>query len=85
MSKTLLPIPNWPKCYKLLINRGSLTFRVDAEAMRNLFHHDHHGRRGQSQLCTDQSISTFLMLKGIVSITQRVTRLPVQVEERIAL
>ncbi|WP_241519202.1 transposase, partial [Aeromonas salmonicida] len=52
-----------------MINRGSLTFWVDAEAMDNWFHQDHHGKRGRSQLYTDQSICTFLMLKGIFSLT----------------
>ncbi len=42
------PITNWPQYNKSLINRGSLTFWVDAEAMSNWFHHDHHGRRGRS-------------------------------------
>ncbi len=64
MGKSLHPITNWPTYNKSLINRGSLTFWVDAEAMSNWFHHDHHGRRGRSQLYTDQTISTFLMLKG---------------------
>ena len=50
MSTSLHPITNWPTYNKSLINRGSLTFWVDAEAMSNWFHHDHHGRRGRSQL-----------------------------------
>nr|WP_280531547.1 IS5 family transposase [Aeromonas veronii] len=57
-----------------MINRGSLTFWVDAEAMDNWFHQDHHGKRGRSQLYTDQSICTFLMLKGIFSLTLRATQ-----------
>ena len=56
MGKSLHPITNWPQYNKPLINRGSLTFWVDAGAMRNWFHHDHHGRRGRSQLYTDQTI-----------------------------
>lgn len=39
--------------------------------MNNWFHHDHHGRRGRSQLYTDQTICTFLMLKGIFNLTLR--------------
>ncbi|WP_223953534.1 transposase, partial [Aeromonas caviae] len=54
MSTSLHPITNWPTYNKSLINRGSLTFWVDAEAMNNWFHHGHHGRRGRSQLYTDQ-------------------------------
>ena len=42
--------------------------------MNNRFHYDHHGRRGRSQLYTDQTISTFLMLKGIFSLTLRATQ-----------
>ncbi|MCZ0753920.1 transposase, partial [Aeromonas enteropelogenes] len=57
MGSSLHPITNWPKYNQLLINRGSLTFWVDAEAMSNWFHHDHHGRRGRSQLYTDQTIA----------------------------
>jgi hypothetical protein len=38
--------------------------------MDNWFHHDHHGRRGRSQ----QTISTFLMLKEIFSLTLRATQ-----------
>ncbi|WP_423190710.1 transposase [Aeromonas salmonicida] len=58
MGKALHPITNWPQYNRSLINRGSLTFWVDAEAMDNWFHQDHHGKRGRSQLYTDQSICT---------------------------
>jgi hypothetical protein len=44
------------------------------KVMNNWFHHDYHGRRGRSQLYTDQAIATFLMLKGIFSLTLRVTQ-----------
>ncbi|WP_421224188.1 IS110 family transposase [Aeromonas enteropelogenes] len=74
MGTSLHPITNWPKYNKSLINRGSLTFWVDAEAMSNWFHHDHHGRRGRCQLYTDQTICTFLMLKGIFNLTLRATQ-----------
>ncbi len=74
MSTSLHPIINWPQYNKSLINRGSLTFWVDTEAMNNWFHHDHHGRRGRSQLYTDQTICTFLMLKGIFNLTLRATQ-----------
>ncbi len=74
MGKSLHLITNWPTYNKSLINRGSLSFWVDAEAMSNWFHHDHHRRRGRSQLYTDQTICTFLMLKGIFSLTLRATQ-----------
>jgi hypothetical protein len=72
MGTSLHPITNWPQYNKSLINRGSLTFWVDA--MSNWFHHYHHGRRGRSQLYTDQTICTFLMLKGIFNLTLRATQ-----------
>ncbi|MCF5869624.1 transposase, partial [Aeromonas veronii] len=74
MSTSLHPIINWPQYNKSLINRGSLTLWVDAEAMNNWFHHGHHWCRGHSQLYTDQTICTFLMLKGIFNLTLRATQ-----------
>jgi hypothetical protein len=37
--------------------------------MDDWFHQDHHWRMGRSQLYTDQNICTFLMLKGIFSLS----------------
>ena len=80
MGTSLHPTTNWPQYNRSLINRGSLTFWVDASAMDNWFHHDHHdhhdhhGRRGRCQLYTDQTIATFLMLKGIFSLSLRATQ-----------
>ena len=74
MTTSLHTITNWPKYNKSLINRGSLTFWVDAAAMNDWFHHDYHGRRGRSQLYTDQTICTFLMLKGIFNLTLQATQ-----------
>ncbi len=74
MGKSLHPITNWHQYNKSLIDRGSLTFWVDADAIDNWFHQDHYGRRGRSQRYTDQTICTFLMLKGIFSLTQRATQ-----------
>ena len=74
MGASLHPITNWPLYNKSLLNRGSLTFWVDTEAMNNWFHQSHYARRGRSQLDTDQTICTFLMLKGIFSLTLRATQ-----------
>ncbi len=84
MGTSLHPISNWLKYNKSLINRGSLIFWVDAEAMSKWFHHDHHGQWGRSQLYIDQTICTFLMLKGVFNLTLRATqgtRLPRRVVE----
>lgn len=74
MGKSLHPITNWHQYNRSLIDRGSLTFWVDADALDNWFHQDHYGRRGRSQRYTDQTICTFLMLKGILSLTLRATQ-----------
>ncbi len=66
MGKQLHPIYDKP-----LVHRGSLTFRVDADAMNNGFHYDHRGRRGRSQRYTDRIICTFLILKWILNLTLR--------------
>ena len=74
MGKSLHPISNWSQYNKSLINRGSLTFWVDEEAVNNWFHDTHHGQRGRSQLYTDQAICTTLMLKGIFNLSLRATQ-----------
>ncbi len=73
MGESLHPITNWSQYNKSLINPGALTFWVDADAMDNWFHHNHHGRPGRSQRYTAPTISAFLMFKGIVSPTLRAT------------
>ncbi len=67
MGSSLHPITNWPQ-YRLTVVPS------DAGAMDNWFHHDHHGLRGRSQLYTDQTIRTFLMLEGIFNLTLRATQ-----------
>ncbi len=73
MGKSLHPITNWHQYNKSLSGRGSLTLWVDADAMDHWSHQDHHGRWGRSQRYTDQTICTFLMLKGMFSLTLRAT------------
>ncbi|MBV7437054.1 IS5 family transposase [Aeromonas sp. sif2416] len=74
MGKSLHAISNWSQYNKSLVKRGSLTFWVDEAAVRNWFHQEHHGRRGRSPLYTDQTICTFLMLKGIFNLSLRATQ-----------
>lgn len=74
MGKSLHPVVNWSQYNQSLINRGSLTFWVDTDAMNNWFHQEHHGRPGRSPRFTDQTICTFLMLKGIFSLSLRATQ-----------
>ncbi len=69
MGTSLHPITNHPQYNKSQISRCSFTFLIDAAAMNNLFHRNHQGRRGRSQLYTDQTICTFMMRKGIFNLT----------------
>ncbi len=73
-SRHPIPIVNWSHYNKSLSHHGSLTFWVDAAAINNWFHQDHHGRRGRSPLYTDQTICPFLMLKGVFSLSLRATQ-----------
>ncbi|BCK62494.1 hypothetical protein KAM330_14830 [Aeromonas hydrophila] len=74
MGKSLHAIPNWSQYNRSLVKRGSLTFWVDEHVVHNWFHQEHHGRRGRSSLYTDQTICTFLMLKGIFNLSLRATQ-----------
>lgn len=74
MGKSRHAITNWSQYDKSLVQRGSLTFWVDAEAMKHRFHQDHHGRRCCSPLYTNQTICTFLILKGIFNLSLRATQ-----------
>jgi hypothetical protein len=60
MGKSLHPVHH----NQSLINRGSLTFWVDTDAMNNWFHKEHHGRPGRSPRFTDQTICTFLIFQS---------------------
>ncbi len=74
MGKSLHAISNWSQYNRSLVQRGSLTFWVDEHVVHNWFHQEHHGRRGRRSLYTDQTICTFLMLKGIFNLSLRATQ-----------
>ncbi len=74
MGKSLHAISNGSQYNRSLVKRGSLTFWVDENVVHNWFHQEHHGRRGRSSLYTDQTICTFLMLKGIFNLSLRATQ-----------
>lgn len=74
MGTSLHAISNRSQYNRSLVKRGSLTFWVDENVVHNWFHQEHHGRRGRSSLYTDQTICTFLMLKGIFNLSLRATQ-----------
>ena len=89
MSTSLHPITNWPQYNKSLINRGSLTFWVDAEAMNNWFHHGYHGCRGRANSTLTRPSAPLPDAQGDFQPHSAghsgTTRLPVRVDERTAL
>ena len=64
MGKAQHNISNWRQYNRALINRGSLTFWVDEQAIEQWHCHQHHGRRGRGFQYSDSAIETALMLKA---------------------
>ena len=63
MGKARHNISNWRQYNRALINRGSLTFWIDEQAIEQWYCHQHHGRRGRGFQYSDSAIETALMLK----------------------
>ena len=47
MGKARHNIRNWQQYNRALINRGSLTFRVDEQVIVQWYCNEHHDRRGR--------------------------------------
>lgn len=65
MPKPRYKTTNWRKYNNSLINRGSLTFWIDEEAITEWMQSKQH-RRGRPRLFNDLAITTALMVKRIV-------------------
>ncbi len=63
-------ITNWKHYNQALINRGSLTFWIDEEAIR-LWKQMKQGKRGKPRWFSDLAITTALMVKPVFSIPLR--------------
>ncbi len=70
MSKPRYKTTNWRKYNNSLINRGSLTFWIDEEAITE-WKHPKQDRRGRPRLFSDLAITTALMVKRIFSLPLR--------------
>jgi len=47
MGKVRHNISNWRQYNRALVNRGSLTFWIDEQAIEQWYCQEHHGRRGR--------------------------------------
>ncbi|SDK26664.1 Transposase DDE domain-containing protein, partial [Ferrimonas sediminum] len=73
MSKSNRKIINWKQYNDALVNRGSLTFWLDEDAVGKWRCQEHHGGRGRGFEYSDSAIETALMLKGIFGLSLRAT------------
>jgi hypothetical protein len=71
MGKSKRKITNWKEYNQALVNRGSLTFWMDDDAIANWYCDTPSGRRGRSNEFSDSAIETALMLKGIFNLPLR--------------
>lgn len=70
MAKPRYKTTNWKYYNQALINRSSLTFWIDEEAIR-LWKQIKQGKRGRPRLFSDLAITTDLMVKRVFSMPLR--------------
>lgn len=71
MGKSKHKITNWSQYNKALVNRGSLTFWIDEQAIKSWRCIGHHGRRGRGYIYSDVAIETALVVKGVFNLSLR--------------
>ncbi|MCL3056319.1 IS5 family transposase, partial [Klebsiella pneumoniae] len=64
-------ITNWPTYNKALINRGSITFWLDDEAIQAWYESATPSSRGRPQRYSDLAITTVLVIKRVFRLTLR--------------
>ncbi|WP_207895898.1 transposase, partial [Vibrio crassostreae] len=70
MPKPRYRTTNWKQYNQALINRGSLTFWIDEEAIQQ-WKQLKQGKRGRTRLFSDLAITTALMVKRVFSMPLR--------------
>jgi hypothetical protein len=70
MTKPRYKTTNWKQYNKALINRGSLTFWIDEEAIAE-WKQNKQGKRGRPRRFSDVAITTALMVKRVFSMPLR--------------
>ncbi len=71
MAKQKFRITNWHTYNKALINRGSMTFWLDDEAIQAWYESATPSSRGRPQRYSDLAITTVLVLKRVFRLTLR--------------
>ncbi|MBW9558237.1 MULTISPECIES: transposase, partial [Enterobacteriaceae] len=69
MAKQKFRITNWSTYNKALINRGSLTFWLDDEAIQAWYESATPSSRGRPQRYSDLAITTVLVIKRVFRLT----------------
>jgi len=64
VAKQKFKITNWPTYNKALINRGSITFWLDDEAIQAWYESATPSSRGRPQRYSDLAITTVLVING---------------------
>ena len=71
VAKQKFKITNWPTYNKALINRGSITFWLDDEAIQAWYESTTPSSRGRPQRYSDLAITTVLVIKRVFRLTLR--------------
>nr|WP_278184798.1 transposase [Klebsiella variicola] len=71
VAKQKFRITNWSTYNKALINRGSLTFWLDDEAIQAWYESATPSSRGRPQRYSDLAITTVLVIKRVFRLTLR--------------
>jgi len=71
VAKQKFKITNWNAYNKALVNRGSLTFWLDEQAIQDWYDEPKTSSRGRPQRYSELAISTILMLKRVFRLTLR--------------
>ncbi|WP_371297971.1 transposase [Klebsiella oxytoca] len=71
VAKQKFKISNWPTYNKALINRGSITFWLDDEAIQAWYESATPSSRGRPQRYSDLAITTVLVIKRVFRLTLR--------------
>ena len=74
MAKQTFCITNWRNYNKALINRGSLSFWLDDEAIQAWYVSATPASRGRPQRCSDPAITTVRVIKRVFRLTLRATQ-----------
>ena len=71
VAKQKFKITNWRNYNKALINRGSITFWLDDEAIQAWYESATPASRGRPQRYSDLAITTILVIKRVFRLTLR--------------